>query len=233
MVSSTSGLLTMCPVFLLREFNTLARNCDLALNQGVTYLKEPWGTMEGGRAAPGSPVLPPQARPYLTAEARAPRACSRVRPSAPGPVSFPCGTCKSLARTQQSESSRLALSKTLWPERDNEASLHPKVLRQWLGQVRWKVRTLSLVSGAVKFWTEFMRTKNSDFLESFPDRTRVCPWICHEIFWPRVRIVLTWDESAECKWYLWLYVYTSKWNSGCFLNVAWDIMYLFVGWLIQ
>lgn len=59
MVSSTSGLLNMCAVFLLREFNTLARNCDLALNQGVTYLKEPWCTMEGGRAAPGSPAPTP------------------------------------------------------------------------------------------------------------------------------------------------------------------------------
>lgn len=100
------------------------------------------------------PGPPAQARSYLTAAARAPPACSLGCPSTPAPVFFLCGTCRSLAHTQQSESSKLAPSKILWPETDNETLLCPKALQGWQGEVEWKVRISPLVNGVVMFWTE-------------------------------------------------------------------------------
>lgn len=126
MGASISGQVYMRPVFLSRDFNTSGRKGDVVLNWRTAYLKRAQ-VHEGrqkGRAEvlhTLGPVRPaPHACPYLTVAARGPPACSPGCPSTPAPGSFLCGTCRSLAHTRQSESSKLAPSKTLWPERDNE-----------------------------------------------------------------------------------------------------------------
>jgi len=97
----------------------------------VSYPKGLW--LRVGRRLEGSPCHPAAllsapspcstalGSSYLKAAARALRACSLGCPSAPAPGSSLCGTCRFPAHTQQSESSRLVLSKTLWPERHSGA----------------------------------------------------------------------------------------------------------------
>lgn len=160
--------------------------------------KNPWGMTEGtGRPWCGvpqtlTPAFPAQ-QPYLTAAARAPHACSPGCPSTPAPAFSLCGTCRSLARTQQSESSRLALSETLWPERDNETLWHPKYpedgkRRVMEGQNMFPAersdnsRKKSWEKGTQIFWSSSLVLYIYHGLQ-----------LCHEAFGPRVRILLTWD----------------------------------------
>lgn len=125
MVASISGQLYMRSVFLRRDFNTPGWKGDLGLNRRAAYLKVHDGRRKGSAEVLHTlgPVRHPPPGPYLKAAARGPPACSPGCPSTPAPGFFLCGTCRSLAHTRQSEFSKLAPSRTLWPERDNETLL--------------------------------------------------------------------------------------------------------------
>lgn len=207
----------MCSVFLLRDFKGLGRKGESVLEPKGWYMKTPRCLREGWRGvlrSSGVSATTPS-RPYLTAAATAPPACSPGCPSAPALVFFLCGTCRSLAHTPQSESSKLAPLKTLWPERDNETLQHPKAPRGWKGEVRCKSQSSSPGewSGYVldRTWQQRAQIFSSPALIGHLNLIWSL-WFCFEAFWTRIRTPLPWNRSAECKLYLWLYAYISKWK---------------------